>query len=97
MLLFFLSFGMINSQTLEVKPYGLSDRSIVADTNDIFTVKYNGLSNVGVGTTVYLAGEAVDTNFTSPAWNIVTKPSGSTVAILGNQDLSDTKSNFFSS
>ncbi|MBK7105640.1 MAG: ammonia-forming cytochrome c nitrite reductase subunit c552 [Ignavibacteriae bacterium] len=91
MLLFFLSFGMINSQTLEVKPYGLSDRSIVADTNDIFTVKYNGLSNVGVGTTVYLAGEAVDTNFTSPAWNIVTKPSGSTVAILGNQDLSDTK------
>ncbi|MFZ1290293.1 MAG: T9SS type A sorting domain-containing protein [Melioribacteraceae bacterium] len=91
MLLFFLSLGMINSQTLEVKPYGISDRGVAADTNDIFTVKYNGLSNVGVGTTVYLAGEAVDTTFSSPVWNIKTKPNGSIVAIVGNQDLSDTK------
>ncbi|MBI1932520.1 MAG: ammonia-forming cytochrome c nitrite reductase subunit c552 [Ignavibacteriales bacterium] len=91
MLLLFLSFGMINSQSLEVRPLGISDRGVAADTSDIFKVKYNGLTNVGVGSTVYLVGEAVDTNFTSPAWSITTKPEGSETVIIGEQDLTETK------
>ena len=58
MLFLFLSFGMINSQTLQIKPYGISDRGVAADTNDIFDLKYNGLMNVGVGTKIYIAGKS---------------------------------------
>ncbi|MCB9248914.1 MAG: ammonia-forming cytochrome c nitrite reductase subunit c552 [Ignavibacteriales bacterium] len=85
-----LCLGTMNSQTLQIKPYGISDRGVAADTNDIFDLKYNGLENVGVGTKVYLSGMAVDTVYSSPQWNIVTKPAGSTVAVLGTQVFNDT-------
>ena len=78
-------------QSVEIKPHGISSRGVEADSNDIFKVKYNGLSNVGVGTTVYLVGEVVDTTFTNPVWNVKTKPSNSNVTIIGNQDVSNTK------
>ncbi|MCB0749829.1 MAG: hypothetical protein KDC90_20410, partial [Ignavibacteriae bacterium] len=87
MLICFLSISLVNSQTIEIKPYGVSARTVEADTNDIFDLKYNGLANVGVGTKIYLAGMAVDTTFNSPSWSITAQPAGSTVSILANEDL----------
>ncbi|MCB9205951.1 MAG: ammonia-forming cytochrome c nitrite reductase subunit c552 [Ignavibacteriales bacterium] len=90
MLICFLSISLVNSQTIEIKPYGVSARTVEADTNDIFDLKYNGLANVGVGTKIYLAGMAVDTTFNSPSWSITAQPAGSTVSILANEDLNET-------
>lgn len=53
---------MLYSQSVKVITYSVSSRTVDADTNDIFTMKYNGLSNVEVGTTVYSSGIGVDTN-----------------------------------
>lgn len=44
------------SQELAVTPYGVSPREASADTEDLFDGAYNGLSNVGIGTEVYIMG-----------------------------------------
>lgn len=61
-----LSFTFVQGKGVEIKTYGVSDRTVAASTTDIFTVKYTGLANTGVGTTVYLAGNVIDTTFTAP-------------------------------
>ncbi len=86
MLFFFLSFGVIKSQSLVVKPYGISDRGAAKDSTDIFDVKYNGLLNVGVGTKIYISAKA-DAELISPAWAISTKPDSSNTAVLATEDL----------
>lgn len=82
-----LSFTMVQGQSVEIKTYGISDRTVAADANDIFDLKYNGLANVGVGTKIYLIGNAVDTTFTAPQFTIVSKPGTSTADIIGTADL----------
>ncbi len=82
--------SVLSAQSLEVKPYGISARFVEEDTTDILDLKYNGSKNVGVGTKIYLAGMAVDTTFTSPVWNISTKPAGSSITIIATQDMGET-------
>jgi len=86
MLFLFLSYGMINSQSLVVKPYGISDRGAAKDSTDIFDVRYNGLLNVGVGTKIYVGAKS-DAELMSPQWNISTKPAGSATAVLATADV----------
>ncbi|KAB2845625.1 MAG: ammonia-forming cytochrome c nitrite reductase subunit c552 [Melioribacteraceae bacterium] len=84
-----LSFAFVQGQAVEIKTYGVSDRTVAASTTDIFTVKYTGLANTGVGTTVYLAGNVIDTTFTSPKFTLLSKPGTSAATLSAAADLDE--------
>jgi len=68
------------SQTMMLKPFGISPRDAERDTLDIFDRAYNGLLNVGVETQMYLKGTLIGASLASPVW-IVTGPTGSAATI----------------
>jgi hypothetical protein len=47
----------------------------------MYDVAYNGLTNVGVQTKMYLKGTFVDSSLTSPSWAILSAPAGSGAAL----------------
>jgi len=80
----------LNAQTnvtLSLNPYGVTAYMVSLSTTDIYDYKYTGLTNVGIGTKVYLQAIEVGTKgtkakiSTAATWTVSRKPSGSTAAI----------------
>lgn len=69
------------SQTMELKTYGVSTAQAAKSTEDIFDVPYNGLTNVGIGTKMYLEAKLVGAKLNNPQFSITTKPNGSNAAL----------------
>lgn len=84
---------LLSSVNLAQEPiletYGVSPRVADEDTTDIFTYRYNGLTNVGVGTKVYLKGSVTEGALTNPTWTLPSKPAGSNAAFGAKQDEGD--------
>ncbi|MBC8184984.1 T9SS type A sorting domain-containing protein [candidate division KSB1 bacterium] len=66
------------AQEMVVFPYGMSPREVAAQP--LIDRAFNGLSNVGVGTQMYLVGQFQDSTLTAPTWT-VTGPEGSAATI----------------
>jgi len=77
----FLSSFLV-AQTLTVTPYGVSPREAERSATDIFTVGYNGLKNVGVGTQMYLLIKLNGGRLNDPQWTATQRPPGSVLANL---------------
>ena len=63
LILFMLAFStvLLYSQSAKVVTYGMDPRQVEEDTTDIFTWPYNGLTNVGENTLMYLEAILTDT------------------------------------
>ena len=68
------------SQSIELTPYGVSPREAADDAADLFDVAYNGLTNVGIGTKIYLMAEFVDSTTTGFTWTVTSAPTSSASA-----------------
>ena len=66
------------TQEMMIGTAGMSDREVAA--NPLIDRAYNGLTNVGVGTQMYLYGRLEGAALTAPAWT-VTGPAGSAAVI----------------
>lgn len=71
--------------TAVITVQGYSPRMVAADANDIYTTASTGLSNVGVGELMYLAGNPTDTSITAWAWELTSRPNNS-IAELSTLD-----------
>ena len=91
LILFMLGFSTVflYSQSAKVATYGIDPRQVEEDTTDIFEFPYNGLTNVGENTQMYLLGTVTDTTLTSPTWTVIEKPSGSNPVFGTAENLSD--------
>ncbi len=91
LILFMIAFStvLLYSQSAKVVTYGVSPRQVAADTLDIFDTGYNGLTNVGENTKMYLEVILTDATLTSPTWNVIEQPSGSNPIFGTSQNLSD--------
>ncbi|NOZ03044.1 MAG: T9SS type A sorting domain-containing protein [FCB group bacterium] len=89
MLTVFCIFSPLQSQTIVLKPYGISPRDAVKDDADIFDRAYNGLLNVGTETKMYFEGHFADSSFTSPTWSIIFAPTGSSATISSPEIIDD--------
>lgn len=63
------------SAQVNVDTYGVSPRQAEADAGDIFDLAYNGLTNVGTNTKVYIKGMG-DVALTATSWTLLS-PTGS--------------------
>lgn len=87
-----LSFALLPAQELMVKTMGVSPAAIKADT--VGNPHYlgirdrvsTGLTNVGVGTKVYLKAEYADSFLTSVSWSLTAKPGGSAAEITAAEE-----------
>jgi len=68
------------AQTVTLKTYGVTDRQVAVSPDDIFDVAYNGLTNVGIGTKVYLNGNSSAGDAANGQWFIISLPEGSAAA-----------------
>ncbi|MBU2493722.1 MAG: T9SS type A sorting domain-containing protein [Bacteroidetes bacterium] len=66
-----------SAQNVTIDTYGVTDREAAVSAEDIFDLSYNGLTNVGTGTKVYLKGYTADKNAANGQWFTITLPSGS--------------------
>ena len=91
LLLFLFCFitALLYSQTASINTYGLSPRQVAADSTDIFDVAYNGLTNVGANTKMYIEVSLVGAHLTNPQWNIIQKPVGSNAVFGVSVNLND--------
>ncbi len=76
------------SQTLTLHTHGISPGEADLDTTDIFNVRYNGLTNVGIGTRMYLEATMTDGVLNNPVFTLTAKPTGSN-AIFGDTQVLD--------
>lgn len=75
-------------QNLKLSTYGVSPREVKRDSIEhYFDRRYNGLTNVGNQTKVYLQGQFVDSVLTSPAWEFLEKPGNSDAVFGSTKDL----------
>ncbi|MFA3783023.1 T9SS type A sorting domain-containing protein [Melioribacteraceae bacterium 4301-Me] len=79
------------SQTMEFKTFGVSPAAAAKSSTDIFDVEYNGLTNVGVGTKMYLEAKLVGAKLNNPQFSLTSKPSGSNATFGATQTI-DTSS-----
>jgi len=77
-----------------VSPFGVSPRDADEDLTGFFDLTYNGLTNVGVETKIYLLGEG-NVTFTTPTWTLTSQPATS-VAALGTVLNADTNMQYIS-
>ena len=79
LLLFILSLSslLIYPQTANIDTYGRSPIQVGYDSTDIFNIPYNGLTNVGINTQMYIEVSLDGAHLTSPSWNVIQKPAGS--------------------
>ena len=91
LILFMIAFStvLLYSQSAKVVTYGLSPRQVAADTSDIFNLAYNGLTNVGENTQMYLEAILTDATIASPTWTVTEKPAGSDPAFGESVNLTD--------
>ena len=75
------------AQTVAVNTFGVTDRQVAVSTDDIFDVAYNGLTNVGTGTKVYLNGNSSAGDAANGQWFIVSLPPGSAAAFVNKLDV----------
>jgi len=82
-------FAIVNGSqavvTAKIAVLGISDRDVALDTTDIYTKNSTGLGNIGVGETIYLAGNPGDTTITTWTWSLTIPPQGS-AATLSSTD-----------
>lgn len=79
--LILLSFS-VYAQTMKLGTYGISPREAGLSTTDIYTVTYNGLTNVGVGTQMYLKATLAGKKLNDPKWSAIQIPPGSVATKL---------------
>jgi hypothetical protein len=86
LILFMITFStvLLYSQTAKIVTYGMDPRQVEEDTTDIFNLPYNGLTNVGANTQMYLEVNMEGAYLTNPIWHIVSKPDSSTNAVFGD-------------
>ncbi len=91
LILFMIAFStvLLYSQSAKVVTYGLSPRQVDADSTDMFDRAYNGLTNVGENTQMYLEAILTDATITSPTWTVVEQPSESDPAFGESVNLTD--------
>lgn len=91
LILFMITFStvLLYSQSAKVVTYGVSPRQVASDSTDIFDRGYNGLTNVGAQTKMYLDAILTDATLTSPTWTVIEQPAGSNPVFGTPQNLSD--------
>jgi hypothetical protein len=72
--------GTILAQTVTVGTYGVNPRQVAEDSTDIFDIRFNGATNVGIETQMYLMGSSSET-LTGTTWTLDSKPATSTATI----------------
>jgi hypothetical protein len=90
-LLLFVVTGLVSAQTMQITTYGVSPREAGLSDNDIFTSAYNGLTNVGVGTKMYLKATLAGGRLNDPQWSTTERAPGSNPTFGGVLDV-DTSS-----
>ncbi len=80
---------LIYPQTAHINTYGRSPIQVDYDSTDIFNIPYNGLTNVGINTQMYLEVSLDGAHLTSPSWNVIQKPSGSNPSFGSTTNLND--------
>jgi len=68
------------AQDVTIDSYGVTDRKTAVSAEDIFDLSYNGLTNVGTGTKVYLKGYSANGDAATGQWLIVKLPDGSSAS-----------------
>jgi len=68
--------------------YGWSPRDVTRDATGILDRAYNGLTNVGIETQLYLKGMGSEA-LTAPTWTILTAPGGSVAEITTTANLDE--------
>lgn len=93
----FLLTGVLFSQTMKVTTYGVSPREAGFSETDIYTSAYNGLTNVGVGTTTYLKATLVGGRLNNPTFTAIERAPGSDATKLfgANREGVDTSTIIF--
>lgn len=86
----FLFTGVVFSQTMKVTTYGVSPREVGLSETDIFTSAYNGLTNVGAGTKMYLQVKLAGGRIDNPTFTTIERPSGSKPLFGGTPFEADT-------
>lgn len=89
LLIIAFSTVLIYSQSAKVGTYGVSPRQVAADSTDMFDIGFNGLTNVGENTLMYLKVDLTDATLTSPTWNVIEQPAGSNPVFGTSTNLSD--------
>ncbi len=91
LLLFLLSLlsVIVYPQTAHIDTYGHSPIQVAYDSTDIFNIPYNGLTNVGINTQMYLEASLDGAHLTSPSWNVIQKPAGSNPFFGTSTNLTD--------
>jgi len=84
-----LSSILVYPQTAHIDTYGRSPIQVEYDSTDIFNIPYNGLTNVGIQTQMYLQVSLDGAHLTSPSWNVIQKPSGSNPQFGESMNLTD--------
>ncbi len=87
--IFFLSSILIFPQTAHIDTYGRSPIQVDADSTDMFNIPYNGLTNVGIYTQMYLEVSMDGAHLTNPQWNVIQKPNGSNPQFGTSTNLTD--------
>lgn len=85
---FFISvalYGQVVKITLE--PYGVSPRDVVKSTTDIYTNASTGLSNVGLGSMVYIKASITGKKFGTVTWTNTRYPAGTTAKVSTTADI----------
>lgn len=77
------------AQTAHIDTYGRSPIQVDYDSTDIFNIPYNGLTNVGIHTQMYLEVSLDGAHLTSPVWNVIQKPAGSNPFFGSTVNLTD--------
>ena len=92
LILFLITFStvLLYSQSAKVVTYGVSPRQCEEDPADIFDRGYNGLTNVGANTKMYLEAKLTDATLTNPTWQVISKPTDSNPMFGASQNLTET-------
>lgn len=91
LLLLLLSFCSVTlfPQTAHINTYGRSPIQVDSDSTDMFNIPYNGLTNVGIQTQMYLEVSLDGAHLTNPMWNVIQKPAGSNPQFGTSTNLTD--------
>lgn len=77
-----MSSASVFSQTMMLKPFGVSPRFAESDTTDMFDRAFSGELNVGVETEMYFQGMLDGASLTSPVFSVTLAPENS-IAVFG--------------
>jgi hypothetical protein len=87
--LILFSSVLLYSQSAKIVTYGMDPRQVEEDTTDIFNLPYNGLTNVGANTQLYLEANLTGATFNNPEWHVIDKPVGGNDSFGASTNLTD--------